>query len=173
MDHRGRVRHPVNWSVVCTVRKDSGPRRHSGAGAARSAPSGSFGPSRRSAGVRGGGPPQVGRARQWVRQPYRPTAIATITFYGPDNRTAVKAVVRIYHHLDRAPVASRSFWGGDPRTNPQVRAAIDAFVQEHDAKQVVVADGIAGCPHVEGIDFPQGGVCPRCGFWRRAQTQGG
>ncbi len=106
-----------------------------------------------------------------MRRPFRPTAIGTITFYGPDNVTAVKAVVRIYHHLDRAPLVSRSFWGRDPRVNPQVQAEMAAFLKEHDAKQVVTADGIAGCPHIEGVDYPAGGQCPRCGFWRRDRAQ--
>ncbi len=26
---------------------------------------------------------------------------------------------------------------------------------------------IIGCPHEEGIDYPDGEVCPQCPFWAR------
>jgi hypothetical protein len=29
----------------------------------------------------------------------------------------------------------------------------------------VVADRIVGCPHEEGIDYPDGEKCPECPFW--------
>jgi hypothetical protein len=32
-------------------------------------------------------------------------------------------------------------------------------------RQVVVARGIIGCPHEEGVDYPDGGECPMCPFW--------
>jgi hypothetical protein len=31
--------------------------------------------------------------------------------------------------------------------------------------RVSLMNGIFGCPHEEGIDYPNGGVCPRCPFW--------
>jgi hypothetical protein len=31
-----------------------------------------------------------------------------------------------------------------------------AFLKEHTAKSVIVTDGIIGCPHEEGIDYPEG-----------------
>jgi hypothetical protein len=35
----------------------------------------------------------------------------------------------------------------------------------HGAKPVVMSDGIIGCPHEEGIDYPDGQVCPQCPYW--------
>lgn len=166
----GATEIPLEWGI--DMRKRPGSPRPSGFGAAgRPERSGPVGSPRRSpeSGARAGA--QAGGTRRWVRQPYRPTAIATITFYGPDDATAVKAVVRIYHHLDRTPVISRSFWGRDPRVDPQVRAAMAAFIQEHKAKQVLTAEGIAGCPHIEGVDYPAGEACPRCRFWRKSRLQ--
>jgi hypothetical protein len=32
-------------------------------------------------------------------------------------------------------------------------------------KSVVVADRIIGCPHEEGVDYPNGTKCPSCPFW--------
>jgi hypothetical protein len=28
-----------------------------------------------------------------------------------------------------------------------------------------LADRIIGCPHEEGVDYPEGQSCPRCPFW--------
>ena len=39
------------------------------------------------------------------------------------------------------------------------------FIEQHDVKSVVLSDRIIGCPHEEGIDYPQGEACPRCPFW--------
>jgi hypothetical protein len=35
----------------------------------------------------------------------------------------------------------------------------------HGARSVIATDGIIGCPHEEGIDYPDGQVCPQCPFW--------
>jgi hypothetical protein len=32
-------------------------------------------------------------------------------------------------------------------------------------KSVVMPDRIIGCPHEEGIDYPEGESCPQCPFW--------
>jgi hypothetical protein len=32
-------------------------------------------------------------------------------------------------------------------------------------KTVVIADAIMGCPHEEGIDYPDGDSCPKCPYW--------
>jgi hypothetical protein len=29
----------------------------------------------------------------------------------------------------------------------------------------VVTDGIIGCPHEEGTDYPEGASCPQCPYW--------
>jgi hypothetical protein len=39
------------------------------------------------------------------------------------------------------------------------------FIQGHGAKSVAMMERIIGCPHEEGIDYPEGEVCPRCPFW--------
>ena len=40
-----------------------------------------------------------------------------------------------------------------------------AFVEENGAKSVVLSDGIIGCPHEEGKDYPEGETCPECPYW--------
>ena len=40
-----------------------------------------------------------------------------------------------------------------------------AFLKDHAAKSVIVTDGLIGCPHEEGIDYPEGKSCPQCPYW--------
>lgn len=44
-------------------------------------------------------------------------------------------------------------------------SAMQRFIDQHAARTVVVADRIIGCPHEEGIDYPEGQTCPDCPFW--------
>ncbi|WP_245425027.1 hypothetical protein [Rhizobium sp. M10] len=55
---------------------------------------------------------------------------------------------------------------GDLRTDETVVAEIVAFLRENDVKSVVAMDGIVGCPHEEGIDYPLGEACPDCSYWK-------
>jgi hypothetical protein len=41
-----------------------------------------------------------------------------------------------------------------------------AFIREHQVLTVTSVDRIIGCPHEEGIDYPEGQPCPQCPFWR-------
>jgi hypothetical protein len=43
--------------------------------------------------------------------------------------------------------------------------ALVEFIRLNGARSVVTTDGIIGCPHEEGIDYPEGKVCPQCPFW--------
>ncbi|HYN40269.1 MAG TPA: hypothetical protein VE129_00720, partial [Thermoanaerobaculia bacterium] len=49
----------------------------------------------------------------------------------------------------------------DPFTGDQVMA----FVEKHDARSVIVAEEVLGCPHEESVDYPVGETCPSCPFW--------
>jgi hypothetical protein len=40
------------------------------------------------------------------------------------------------------------------------------LLQEHGVLTVAMADRIIGCPHEEGIDYPEGAACPLCPFWK-------
>ncbi len=51
------------------------------------------------------------------------------------------------------------------RKDPVIGSNILQFVQDHDAKTIVMTERIIGCPHEEGIDYPDGEVCPQCPFW--------
>jgi hypothetical protein len=53
----------------------------------------------------------------------------------------------------------------DVRTDPEIGEQVIAFLTAHAARSVVVTDGIIGCPHEEGIDYPDGQSCPQCPHW--------
>jgi hypothetical protein len=93
---------------------------------------------------------------------------ATLAFYGPDDQLAIKAVAAVVlsegdHHL--AAVQEWHTEDTDIRTDRAVRQQIMEFLQSQKVQRVVMADRIIGCPHVEGVDYPKGKVCPFCPFW--------
>jgi hypothetical protein len=105
--------------------------------------------------------------RTKARRGFRGYPIATIAFYGPDDRRASKVSVGIVVdesdevvHLERWFSTER-----DLRADPEVGAAIAEFLEVHGVKSIVIADGIMGCPHEEGIDYPAGQSCPQCPYW--------
>lgn len=102
-----------------------------------------------------------------ARRGFRGYPVATIAFYGSDDKRASKVAVGILHAVGAEPTALERWFTeeGDVRTDPAIGANILRFVQDHGAKSVVVTDGIIGCPHEEGIDYPDGQVCPQCPFW--------
>jgi hypothetical protein len=103
-----------------------------------------------------------------LRPPQPRYPIATIAFYGPDDRTATKIAVGIVDQHSQVLDIKR-WTGSDVATNPEIKAGIDAFITEHRVKDVVITEGILGCPHEEGIDFPEGEDCPHCPFWQGKQ----
>jgi hypothetical protein len=102
-----------------------------------------------------------------VRKGQRGYPVATVAFYGPDNTRASKVVCSIIAHEDAAPDPQRKwFTEGDARTSEQILSEVLAFIAEHGAKSVAMAEGLLGCPHEEGIDYPVGGSCPHCPYWK-------
>ena len=96
--------------------------------------------------------------------------VATIAFYGPDDKTTTKIAVGIVEKEgDEKPIALQRWTGPNVASDSQVHAEIKAFIQEHKAKSVVITDGVIGCPHEEGIDYPRGEDCPFCPFWKGKQ----
>ena len=53
----------------------------------------------------------------------------------------------------------------DVRSDVAIAEQIGEFIERHGAKSVALADRIIGCPHEEGIDYPDGTACPQCPFW--------
>ena len=98
---------------------------------------------------------------------FRGYPVATVAFYGPDNKRASKVVVGIIEGKDLdADVLERWFSdSADVRTDPAITEAIVRFIESHGVKSVLVSDGLMGCPHEEGKDYPEGQKCPQCPYW--------
>lgn len=99
---------------------------------------------------------------------FRGYPIATIAYYGPDDEFASKVAVGIMLREEDKEVAFLERWFSadtDIRFDPSIGRQIAEFIESHNAKSVVITDGIIGCPHEEGIDYPSGETCPQCPYW--------
>ncbi len=98
---------------------------------------------------------------------FRGFPIATVAFYGPDNKRASKVAVGIVMAEDQAPVALERWFSDrtDVRHDPEIGAQVTAFIQLYKVKSVGISDRIIGCPHEEGKNYPEGESCPECPFW--------
>ena len=97
--------------------------------------------------------------------------IGTVAHYGPDDKTTTKIVAGVIKEEGAEPLIKR--WvATDVTANPKVRREIEKFFRKHGVRSVSVSDGNIGCPHEEGDDFPVGGDCPFCPFWKGKQGSG-
>ena len=100
--------------------------------------------------------------------------IGTIAYYGPDDKFASKVAASVMLAEGAEPRVER--WlreDADIRRDPSVFEAILGFFRSHGVKSVVVADRIIGCPHEEGIDYPEGEKCPQCPYWASRERWSG
>jgi hypothetical protein len=93
--------------------------------------------------------------------------VATVAFYGPDDRRASKVAVAIVTAEQSEP-SELARWvsdDADVRDDEAIVAEILRYVERHAPKTIAMADRIIGCPHEEGIDYPEAEKCPKCPFW--------
>jgi hypothetical protein len=95
--------------------------------------------------------------------------VATVAYYGPDDKTATKVAVGIVKEWVKGPAELKRWWGQDVTRDVGIQKQVSDFIASHRARSVVVTEGILGCPHEEGIDFASGQECPYCPFWRGKQ----
>ena len=102
-----------------------------------------------------------------VRKGQKGHPIATIAFYGPDNTRASKVVCCIINNegAEAEPI-QKWFTKTDARKSEVILSEVTVFIEKNNAKTVTMIDGIIGCPHEEGIDYPDGEYCPECSFWK-------
>ncbi len=97
--------------------------------------------------------------------------VGTIALYGPNDRRTTKIAASVIRFPGAEPLLKR--WVATNVTDsPRVRQEILDFLRQHGVKSVVASDGNLGCPHEEGLDFPEGGDCPFCPFWKGKQGSG-
>lgn len=112
------------------------------------------------------------RRRQWLskkkRQRFRGYPLATLSFYGPTDKTATKLAIGVVRSEDgEAEIVERMYSENDTvdlRTD-ETHERIAVILKELGVKSVAMVDRIIGCPHEEGIDYPEDEKCPRCPFW--------
>jgi hypothetical protein len=94
--------------------------------------------------------------------------LATVAYYGPDDLFASKVVVGILaSEKDGDLVNMRKWFSPDLDVRQDMRIAQEMldFINENQVRRIAMVDRIIGCPHEEGIDYPDGEVCPQCPFW--------
>ena len=107
------------------------------------------------------------RLKKRASRPARGYPIASVAFYGPTEQIASKVVVGITA-IEGADVAPLERWYSpdqDARKNPQLLKTVLQFLEAQGVKSVVMPDRLLGCPHEEGIDYPEGEPCPQCPYW--------
>ncbi len=108
--------------------------------------------------------------RRWLEKAARGVRgypVGMIAFYGPDDRRATEAAVGIVPAPDTDVADLRRRFGetGDLKSYGTVLAEIAEFLREQEGHPVAMTDGIIGCPHEDGVDSPDDGVCPDRPYW--------
>ena len=107
------------------------------------------------------------RLRKKAKLGFQGYPVATVTYYGPDDKHASKVSVGIIL-AEGGEVTALERWfneTSDMRMDAEVNEGIVGFLRQHGVKSVVAPDRILGCPHEEGTDYPDGEKCPKCSFW--------
>jgi hypothetical protein len=89
----------------------------------------------------------VKRLGKKARKGFRGYPMATIAFYGPDNRMATKVAVAIVLAAEQEPAELRR-WLSEDRdvwTDPEIATEILTFIDGASVKTVAMADRIIGC----------------------------
>jgi len=93
--------------------------------------------------------------------------MATVALYGPTATLATKIAVGIVAARGSPPDPLERWFseGIDIRYNAAIGKEILAFLRQHQVLSLGLTERIIGCPHEEGIDYPDGEACPLCPFW--------
>ncbi len=94
--------------------------------------------------------------------------IGTVALYGPNDRITTKVVAGVIKRDGADPILER-WMGTNIKDSPKVKRQMKEFFDKHGVKSVVATDTNMGCPHEEGQDFPLGGDCPFCPYWKGKQ----
>ena len=105
--------------------------------------------------------------KKLLNKEFRGYPVATIAYYGPDDKNATKVAVGIVTFENKEPSILKRWFNEniDIRKDRITNEEIIEFIKENEAKSVVMAERIMGCPHEEGVDYPDGSKCPKCPYW--------
>ena len=108
---------------------------------------------------------KIKRPASWltkkVKRGFRGYPLATVAFYGPTADLATKIAVAVIPDEGSHPDLLERWFseGTDIRHDSFVGERVSEFLRRNQVRSVVVADGILGCPHEKGIDYPEGKSC--------------
>jgi tetratricopeptide (TPR) repeat protein len=93
--------------------------------------------------------------------------MATIAFYGPDDRRATKVALGIIFDEDDTRGEMNRWFSAkvDIRRDATVFEAMFRLTHSRGVSSVAMSEEILGCPHEQGIDYAEGESCPECPFW--------
>ena len=110
--------------------------------------------------------------RKFAKRGNQDYPVATLAFYGPDDKKASKAVLGII--LSKGSEVQLHKWfrespDADLRYDINLQNAWIEIIRREGVRRVAMIEEINGCPHEEGLDYPLGEVCPKCPFWAHWQ----
>ena len=113
--------------------------------------------------------PKLSSYQKKAKKGFRGYPAATVALYGPTDKLATKIAVGIFSGPDREPDVLERWFSRtgdvDIRRDQAISEQVAAFIRSHKVLSVAATDGVLGCPHEEGIDYPEGSSCPQCPFW--------
>jgi hypothetical protein len=90
--------------------------------------------------------------------------IGMLVYFGPDNVTISKIIAAVILAKDSNPIL-RSWEGIGIGMDLKASTEIGQFFKDNHVVDIIMPDGVVGCPHEEGVDYPIGDNCPHCPFW--------
>ena len=101
------------------------------------------------------------------RNGYGEEMVGTVAFDGPDDQDDQLAskVVATVTFDDEVFLHKWFATNGDVRDDVDIMTDVVTFLEVGRCATTTVTPGVFGCPHEEGVDYPEGGVCPACPFW--------
>ena len=106
------------------------------------------------------------RISKKVKKGFQGYPIVTIAYYGPNKKTASKVAVGVIENEDGEAEVQQFFSDQDVRNDENILESVVQIISDSKAKSVSAVDGVIGCPHEEGIDYPEGEECPECDYWK-------
>jgi hypothetical protein len=110
--------------------------------------------------------------RRFADRGHQGHPVATLAFYGPDDKKASKAVLGIFASEGAEPQLHKWFAESpetDVRYNIKLQNAWIEIIRREGVRSLAMMEEINGCPHEEGVDYPLGQECPACPFWAHRQ----
>ncbi len=105
------------------------------------------------------------RISKKVKRGFQGYPIITISYFGPNEDLATKVSVGFIEEENADAQFEKFNTVEDVRNDVVVQSTIVKIIDRSAVKTVSLMEKIVGCPHEEGIDYPEDEDCPDCEFW--------